>query len=70
MGFLNYFFSNKHKVQYLFRVYPKKQNQIWIYDQHLTSPIWKIAISEFWVENCIIFDDEDQYKRNIINLKN
>ncbi|CAK86368.1 unnamed protein product (macronuclear) [Paramecium tetraurelia] len=60
MGFLTYFFSNNNKGV------NNKQNEeeIWIYDlvyEHLTSPIWKIAIMEFVDENCIIFDDEEQY---------
>ncbi|CAD8094455.1 unnamed protein product [Paramecium sonneborni] len=60
MGFLTYFFSNKHKG-----LNDKaNEEEIWIYDlvyEHLTSPIWKIAIMEFIDENCIIFDDEDQF---------
>ncbi|CAD8078155.1 unnamed protein product [Paramecium primaurelia] len=60
MVFLTYFFSNNKKGLN----YKQNDEEIWIYDlvyEHLTSPIWKIAIMEFIDENCIIFDDEDQY---------
>lgn len=36
--------------------------QSWIYElvyEHMTSPIWKIAISEYIDENCIFFEDDD-----------
>ena len=39
--------------------------QDWIYElvlQYLVSPIWKVTISEFLDENCIVFDDEEENK--------
>jgi hypothetical protein len=34
----------------------------------LTSPIWKIAISEFIDGNCIVFDDEEENKLEYMSL--